>query len=802
MKVSETAFQLAERGFHVFPVRHDKTPYHPEGLKSASADPWFVEETFAKYGDKALIAIHAGRSGICVLDLDYKEDESGNVTVDGFEALELAWEEVPESFAYTSVSGQGRHIMYAAPEGKNLPPKAGYRGMKGVDRRSGESYVVFTADTLPDRASLAPAPEWLCDETSVRSADRFSGDVQAWYKTLEPGEPNALVRRAIEDVEALYAKQGDDLSHSDIIEAQHRAIRLAAEGNPGCEVLLDRIEELALSRTGEHSRSPEEYLYEFQEGLVSGIEKHGAAIELRSALPAYSLAVVPKSVPDRLVTGTNGTKQDFTDLLRALLAATDDDLLVTSILWNCPKTKDLAREWGMLFVHERVTSARLKPEPVRENPTIPVPEEPTEKKAEISVPSGTFLSAEETERVKNTETFIDRYRKATQAKGFTNLNYVPPVAWTCLSMAFGRKAFIPLAKPLEVNIWLTILGESTTGKGTEDAFFREVLNAMFLDGQSEHYNLGGMSSPDGLHLGLLQRDDKPSIIHNDEAADFFVNIRNPAHWMYPVPDKLSKWFDGFVEPSSKISLKDYRGKSARTSLNQLMWGTPDRVLEYLDASQFMSGYLARMNWVWDGTIPDPNRKSDLKIRKGVVHGTPQEVFETSCDLLDAASNLNGRKAVDGTDEAQARLNRAADDFRKFARKSQRWSFIKPAVDRLVMETLWKMAALTALYRGDTTFIEEDALVAIFYASDWLQTLVKVAESISESPYSRDLEEMEAFIRKSGGTVTRAALLHHFRGKVIRSQREIDDRIGYLVESGRVNRQSVSSGEVQYVINGG
>ena len=94
----------------------------------------------------------------------------------------------------------------------------------------------------------------------------------------------------------------------------------------------------------------------------------------------------------------------------------------------------------------------------------------------------------------------------------------------------------------------------------------------------------------------------------------------------------------------------------------------------------------------------------------------------------------------------------------------------------------------------------DALTAITYASEWLKTMMKVAESISESPYSRDVEEMESFIRDQGGTVSRAGLLHHFRGKVMRSARELDDRIGFLVESGRVNRVEENR-SVKYVING-
>lgn len=801
----QRAKALAEAGFAVFPVRDDKTPYAADGLKSASLDPYYVLETFEKY-PKALIAIHAGMSGIVVLDIDYKADAEGNATVDGYESLDLAWLEIPSSFAYPSLSGNGRHIMYRAPEGKNLAPKAGYRGMKGVDRRSGESYVVFTSEELPDRATLTEAPEWLCDESQVRSADKFNGTVQEWFDTLEPGEPNALVRRAIDDAKSQFERQGNDLSHSDLVEMQHRAIRLGAERNAGVPELLSTLEELVESRTGDHSRTPDEYGYEFAEALASGIEKHGDAIELSKNLPAYSLNIVPSAIPDRLISGAPGNKDTFRELLAELTKATDDDLLITSVLWNSPRTKDISREWGLAFVNERVISARTRPEPVRENPTLEerTPSHNTSDSGTIEPdtkvsPTQGFLTAAEQAQVDETHTFIDTYVEATRAKGFTNLIYAIPSAWTCLSMAFGRRAFIPLSKPLEVNLWMIILGESTTGKGTEDRFLRGVLNAMFLDGETDNYNLGALSSPDGLHLGLINRDGLPSIIHNDEASDFFRDIRTK-DWMAPVPDKLAKWYDSFVEPSSKISLKDARGKSAQTSLNQLMWGTPDRMLTLLDASQFESGYLARVNWVWDGTIPDPNRKSDLKLQENMKRETPDEVYDIAADLLHAGKALQGRVAVGGTEKAQRRLNKAADDFRKAARKSSRYTFFKPAVDRLVMETLWKCAALLALYRGDKAFTELDAWVAIHYASDWLLTLMKVSESISESPYSRDLEEMESFIRDEGGSVSRAKLLNQFRGKVLRSGRELEDRISFLLDSGRILR-SEENRAMTYSLNG-
>lgn len=796
MTPMETARQLIKLGVPVFRVRvaqdGTKTPMHKNGHLDATLDPGLVDDWFTE-SPSARVGAFVGAGNLLAVDIDTKNGK------DGWDSLDKSWLEVPSTFSYQTPSG-GSHLIYSVPDDANLAPSTNYRGMVGVDIRAGSSWVLWNGDVPASRDEFAPAPEWAMDKVSVKTAAEFEGSLKEWYDTLEPGEPNVLVRGAISRIK-------DDMGHADMVAATYEAIRLGAEGNPGVPTLLEALEEAWESRDpGSHTTPEEQWEFKFHEALTSGIEKFGAAIELRSALPAYSLSIVPNSVPDSLVVGDPGDKEIFRRLLAELIRATDDDYLATSVLWNSPRTKDLAREWGLEFVHKRVTDARTRPEPIRENPTLQVAAEPDfqdiaqvqENPGHNSTESGIFLSAEEAEAVANTDTFIDRYLRATHTKGFTNAIYAVPSAWTCLSMALGRKAFIPLAKPLEVNTWFIVLGESTTGKGTEDRFLRGVLNLMFLDGESENYNLGALSSPDGLQLSLLQRDGKPSIIHNDEAADFFKDIR-VKDWMAAVPDKLSKWFDGWVEPSSKISLKDYRGKAATTSLNQLMWGTPDRILELLDASQFESGYLARVNWVWDGTIPDPDKKSDLKIQAGRVRETPDGVYEIAADLL-SAGKMFDRVGVDGSKEAQARLNKAADDFRAIARKSARWDFVKPAVDRLVMETLWKLAALNALYRGDTTFEVADALVSIEHASRWLRTMLTVAESISESPYSRDVAEIENFVRESGGSVSRAGLLHHFRGKIIRTAREIDDRITFLQESGRLNRRE-NGGAIMYELNG-
>lgn len=802
MTTAQTAFELAQRGFATFPVREDKTPYTENGFQDASLDPFYTLERFEKY-PKALIGIATGSSGIVVLDLDYKEDANGNVVLDGYESLDLSWVDVVPTFSYTSIGGKGRHMWYLAPEGVNLPRKIGYRGMVGVDRCSGEGYVVFTHDKLPERAELAPAPEWLCDASAVRSADAFEGDVKNWYETLEPGAPNVLVRRAMEDAQKLYDSRGEDFSHSDIVEFQHRAIRLGAEGATGVPELLAMLEEMTENRTGEHSRSQEEYSYEFAEALNSGIKKHGEAITLRKNLPSYSLNVVPASVPDRLLSGAPGNKDTFRELLAELIKSTDDDALVTSVLWNSPRTKDIAREWGLIFVSERVKSAREKPEPIRENPTLPeiTPAKTDSSPVEVSVnaPGLTFLSAPEQEIVARTYTFIDKYLAASASKGFSNRAYAIPAAWTAMSMAFGMKAFIPKGVNLGVNLWFIPLGYSGTGKSAEHNFLKHVLDHLFKDGEG-YYNLGAMSSPEGILLELLTRDGKPSIIFQDEAASFF-SVLQTKDYMKQLEYDFSNYYMGDVPPSNKISLKELRGKSAETSFNILMIATPDKLLKLINTDMFGTGFLARVNWIWaEAPVENDDKYKATRSENNSEKNSPTVTFDLSSDLAHASLGFSERTAVWGTDEAVERLTAAHAAFDKAAKGHEKYEALEPAITRLGRETIWKCAALLALYRGETTFTLTDALVAISYAEEWYVSLIRAVEATSESDFAADAQEIEAYIVAEGGTVSEARLMHRFRNMVRNNSRELTDRVEFLKLSGRVNRNE-SDRKVTYSING-
>lgn len=771
------ALALSQLGLQVFPVRlgkdNTKTPLTSHGHIDASDDEtqiraWWVESP------NALVGVNAGGSGLIVLDVDVKNGK------DGWSSLEEAWLEVPETFGYDTGTG-GRHLVYAAPDDIKLSPSSNFMGLTGVDVRAGSSWVLWVGPVPSSRSEFTPAPEWLCVEQTVRSVEAFEGDLKAWFESLVPGEPNLLVRRAIERIH-------DDMSHSEMVERQFEAIRLGAEGNTGVPQLLSRLESAWLARPVENHTTPEDkWEYKFAEALSSGVAKYGDAIQLLKDLPKFSPELIPAGVPDTLVFGVAGSKTDFSALLSQLVSVTLDPLQITSILWSSPVTKDLAREWGLEFVYRRVTDALND-----RNPETPVPALSGEAPAPRSALGLKLLSEDEEAQARAVWTFIDSYMEASNTKGFVNPTYSIPLAWTCLSMAVGYRAFLPVNGSLGLNLWFNIFGYSGTGKTKEAEFAQSVLD-IACGGQDTYWNLGASSSPEGLHEQLLVRDKLASCILEDEASTFFGNLRTK-DWMSTITHFFSDWYTGSVRPSNKVRLKELKGVSANTSFCMALISTPDKALRLLDTEMFETGFLARSNWSL-GEPPGEKESSRFVTTETDTdtEGTLPAAREVALDLIDLYSRFGkDRVKVRAVPEARKRLDEAHERMDRVASSRDLYNLTEPSVTRL-SETAWKCAALLALWRGTTVISLQDVLVSLRYVQDWFATLFEVVQQIAQSDFQRDCMEIVDFLESRSEPTPRTTVLKAFGSLIRRSRSELYDRIDFLLESGVI--KAVQLGKV-------
>ena len=581
------------------------------------------------------------------------------------------------------------------------------------------------------------------------------------------------------------------------------AIRLGAEGNSGVLELLDAIRDAWMSRDpGNHTTPESEWAYKFEEAAESGLEKFGGITDQLKNLPEYNIGMVPSEIPDNLVTAENTGKAGFSRLLGALVKATDNDDRIASILWNCNATKETARDWGLIFVYRRIAEARITPEPIRENPKI---EERREREKD-EVDDLRLLTDEELEYCKKRPTFVDNYLAAGESTGFANPIYFRSSAWIVASIAFGFKGFLPITATdkMGLNLWNMTLGYSGTGKSRSLKFRDSCLDLLMTGDNPEgpHYNLGADSSPQGLHVALLQRDKLASFLGADEASNFFKKLAK-SDWMTGLDDTLSDWYEGRISPANKLTQKDLAGKTALTSLTIQMFATPDRLTEVLTRDMFLTGFLARFNWsIGDPPIETDDRFNLLQQEEPEeFEGDPEVIQQVVADLVSARA-FTGDKTVPllATPEALTRMSEAYKRMYNLAKARENWDLTEPSVTRL-MEAMRKCSGICAMYRSDSTINLDDALHAIRAVEEWFQNLFVVADMISAGSFQRDCQDIETWIIKQRGRVSRTRLLANFRNMIVKDPRELELRLTYLVDSGTINRVESDNHTVMYELNG-
>jgi hypothetical protein len=182
-------------GWALFPVRGKVPPAGLAWKSAASADP-AVRARLARQHEHDGWAVHAGRSGLFVVDLDEKNGISG---VSSWCAL-LDDAGMPTGEGNPRVVGStpsgGRHLHYRAPNNapELLGPVVGI--LPGVDIRAGESYAVVSGPGRSltmiddDREMFPEPPNPLLDALRARLSPRES----AYPSPVSPSSPDASWR--------------------------------------------------------------------------------------------------------------------------------------------------------------------------------------------------------------------------------------------------------------------------------------------------------------------------------------------------------------------------------------------------------------------------------------------------------------------------------------------------------------------------------------------------------------------------------------------------------------------------------
>lgn len=771
----EKALALARLGLYVFPVRHtsdnEKIPLTPNGLSDSSTEEYVIREWWSEHPG-AQVGVVAEPSGLVILDIDVKNGK------DGWESIGFL--EVPETFWYETLTG-GAHYVYAAPEGVPLSRATDYRHMVGVDRQGGRSFAMWVGDVPASRDEFTPAPGWLCDPVKVKSSEVFEGTVKEWFEVLVPGEPNALVRRAIDSV-------SNDMSHGEMVGAQHHAVRLGAEGNPGVPELLSALEEAWLARNPQNHTTPESaWQYKFAEALAGGVEKFGDPIAILKNVQPFEPSMIPARASSSHYVGEGeANKADWTRALERLIDCGCDDATTLSILWGAPKTKPLSRDWGIEFVNRRIKESRDR----RESPDLEIAPIVEPETTTVTGPLQ-LLDDQEKDRIKGLYTFEQMYLALARVDdGFVNEILFRAGSWNVLSLALGFHGFIPASQTSRprFNLWITSLAESGTGKTTALKFEDTVLGMLFKhDSDEQPFKLSDKMSPQGVHRALLLRDKKASFLSSDESSGFFKSLNNDK-FMSTASDELSQFYDGYVPAATKISAAELKGKDAVTSFNIHFRSTPDRFLEQVTSEQFISGFLARMNWVIAPTIefaPDSLTLTETDTFREGVEMDPPALQEFVVFLKMLQHIYPPTLPVHSTPEALARMEQCLNAMNNHVHGHPQQEVLAPAVRRLGYETMRKLASLVALYRGSKRVDEVDVLVSIQQIQEWFDNLIWISSKISESIFSQQCNDILEYVMTRPGRVASEADIYRRFRSTVRAPREIEDRLTMLRVMGSV-----------------
>jgi hypothetical protein len=129
------ALDLARGGWHVHPVRHDKTPLLAHWKAGATTDPEQVRAYWHRWPG-AGVGVHCGPSGLLVVDID---GPTGRASWIEWLAERYPDDHAPARTLTSRTPSGGLHLWYEVAAA--LPPTVRALG-PGIDTRSGDSYAV------------------------------------------------------------------------------------------------------------------------------------------------------------------------------------------------------------------------------------------------------------------------------------------------------------------------------------------------------------------------------------------------------------------------------------------------------------------------------------------------------------------------------------------------------------------------------------------------------------------------------------------------------------------------------------
>ena len=237
--ILEAALAYAERGWPIFPVRRDKTPYPgTRGVLEATTDLRQIKAWWKRWPE-ANVALDVGGAGMMVLDLDPGHD---------IKELERNVGKIPSTALRSHTPRDGRHLFFALSEHELVSPSSS-KLTAHVDVRSFHSYVLLPPSNTCDGAYIwesTGGPAYRTNEM-VRAANTARDKDPDRDKWIIPCDQPEHVTKAIswlrkESRPAIEGQGGDHCAYATAAYLKSLGIsqELASElmwehWNPRCE---------------------------------------------------------------------------------------------------------------------------------------------------------------------------------------------------------------------------------------------------------------------------------------------------------------------------------------------------------------------------------------------------------------------------------------------------------------------------------------------------------------------------------------------------------------------------------------
>jgi hypothetical protein len=311
-------------------------------------------------------------------------------------------------------------------------------------------------------------------------------------------------------------------------------------------------------------------------------------------------------------------------------------------------------------------------------------------------------------------------------------------------------------------------------------------------------DIGSNVTAEGLVKHLAGRDGMTSLFHRDEVQGMFKEFVTKTY-MSTAADQFTELYDGQVpvvirSTGGKTAGAGVQTERAETNFIMYLMGITSKVSEILTVDYFRSGFLARFLYV----IADaPERSFELEAisqapLSEVAVTQDFEMEELVRGIYDSKLYWEKKgqpfpRPIRMTEEALIRFNKFKWDTGEFATGHDLEDSIEPSRQRMAL-SMWKVAILLAMYDRSDEVQLKHVLTAIHYSENWFENLVRMAASISESEWQREVDALEAYVTNKGGKVRYEEVYKRFAFK---KKREFDEMIEALRSQGRA-RQYVES----------